>query len=297
MNRFLQIFTLLASLGASAQPNLILHTPRTDHLFPEEADASYILTDQATLHVSPDIEADVLVRLPAGTSLWLEEVAPDTTWGDGLRSPWYRSKVGIHEGWVWGGHIARYAFGSASDPTVKFVAGLERVHLMDTTMMPCIYRIVALRKGKSIATYSIRSFGCGVENINSLGGRGLSNVDDIITIGVPCVGGCGCTMGEVVVFWSGGVFHHVGDLMGSPDGNYSENTRFIYPTDMEGMPGTIIQETSTYDDEATLEPAEGESATLTRIVRREFRVWNGATLVPSDRPTEERRYQLVLPKE
>jgi len=140
----------------------------------------------------------------------------------------------------------------------------------------------------------VRSFAWGFGMVQNHGSRGLKNVDDVITLEVPCVGGCGCATGDVVVLWSGGRFHHVTDLMGSPDGAYSSGSSFLYPSDMEGSPGTIIKVTSTFDD-APLQAMEyGNPKELTRIVIREFLAWNGRQLVPTGRPTEERRYQLPL---
>ena len=108
---------------------------------------------------------------------------------------------------------------------------------------------------------------------------------------VPCVGGCGCTTGEVLVFWSGGKFHHVADLMGSPDGPYSTNVSFVYPSDLEGLPGTIIRVTSDYIDP----PEEEEDASyITRTLKSEYLRWDGKDLEPSGRATEEKQYRLEV---
>ncbi|MEZ4739318.1 MAG: hypothetical protein R2818_08150 [Flavobacteriales bacterium] len=193
-------------------------------------------------------------------------------------------------GWVWGGHIAQRSFGSTADATVKFVGGIDHITPSDTGVTDHGYRIVALQNGKELDRIVVRSFAHGFDEVNNQGDLGVPLVDDIITLRVPCIGGCGCTTGEVVVFWSGGKFHHVADLMGSPDGAFSTNVSFIHPSDMEGIASTIIRVTSDYQDA----PEDEDTSYITRFVRREYLRWDGKALVPSGRATEEERYRMSV---
>jgi hypothetical protein len=290
----LWVFVVPAHLAAQ-DPYFVNHTPRTDHLFPEEMEPAYVLGNDVAVRATPDQQGGLATTLSVGTKVSLEERGADTLVVRGIGSTWYRVKAGAQEGWVWGGNIAQCSFGSTTDPTVKFVGGID--HIVRPNAVDRIdfsYRIVALRNGKELDRLVVRSFAWGFGMVQNHGSRGLKNVDDVITLEVPCVGGCGCATGDVVVLWSGGRFHHVTDLMGSPDGAYSSGSSFLYPSDMEGSPGTIIKVTSTFDD-APLQAMEyGNPKELTRIVIREFLAWNGRQLVPTGRPTEERRYQLPL---
>lgn len=285
---------LVAARVAAQDPSFVNHTPRADHLFPEEMEPAYVLGNDVALRAAPNVQGGLVATLAVGSKVWVEERGADTLAIHGISSTWFRVSTGTQEGWVWGDHIAQCAFGSTTDPTVKFVGGIDHITPSDSGLTDFSYRLVALRDGKELNGLVVRSFAWGFGTVQNLGNRGLKTVDDVITLEVPCVGGCGCTTGDVVVFWSGGIFHHVTDLMGSPDGAYSSSSNFLYPADMEGVPGAVIKVTSTYDDasEETLE--DGNPNELTRIVRREFLAWNGQQLVPSGRPTEERRYQLPL---
>lgn len=299
MLRALPLLLLLVAINLVAQdPYFVWHTPRTDHLFTEEMDPAYVLGSGVALRAMPDMEGALVATLSVGTRLSLEERGPDTLVINGIGSTWYRARAGDREGWIWGGHIAQRIFGSTADPTVKFVGGIDHiVRPNGVDRIDFSYRIVALHAGKELDRIVVRSFAWGFGEVKNNGNRGLKNVDDVITLEVPCVGGCGCATGDIVVFWSGGKFHHAADLMGSPDGAYSSGTTFIYPADMEGVPGTVIKVTSTYE-EAPLEPLEeGNPDELTRIVIREYLTWNGQALVPGDRPKEERRYQMPLERD
>ena len=88
---------------------------------------------------------------------------------------------------------------SAARPTpmVKFVAGIDHITPSDTGATDFSYRIVAIREGKELDHIVVRSFAWGFEEVTNAGNLGLKNVDDIILLNVPCVGGCGCSTGEV----------------------------------------------------------------------------------------------------
>jgi len=293
--RFTNVLVSLIPLCLWAQdPAFIHHTPLDQYLFPEEAPAAYLLRGPVPLHTAPDMYGPVLATLQTGERIMVLEVHADTLALNGIRSHWYRIKAGDREGWTWGGHIAQDTFGSHTDPAVKFIAGVDHVTQSDTGSIDFSYRIVAIGKGRELDHIVVRSFAWNFGQVVNHGNLGLKNVDDVITLEVPCTGGCGCTTGAVVVFWSGGKFHHVADLMGSPDGAYSYSTSFIYPSDMEGVAGMVIRETSTYDDTTPQEVEDGEPGTLTRIVMREALRWNGSALVPGDAPPSKRRYLMVL---
>jgi len=272
----------------------IHHTPRDQYLFPEEAPPAYVLLGPAPLHSVPDMSGPVIASLTAGERIMVLEMHMDTLELNGVTSHWYRVQAGQRAGWTWGGHIAQSTFGSAGDPSVKFVGGIDHVTPSDTGRMDFSYRIVAIRNGKELDHIVVRSFAWGFGQVVDQGNRGLKNVDDVITLEVPCVGGCGCTTGEVVVFWSGGKFHHVADLMGSPDGAYSTNATFIYPSDMEGVPGAVIRATSAYDDAPLQDPGYGDPETLARILTYETLRWDGRALVGSGAPVVEKRYTMDL---
>ena len=283
---------LMAAMAQAQEPVFVYHTPRTQYLFPEEADPAYVLFTDAPVHAEPAMDAPVVLKAAAGERVEVLEATEDTLVLNGVMSHWYRVALRNMEGWTWGGNLAQRTFGSQGDPAVKFVAGIDHVTPSDTGRYDFSYRLVAVKDGRELDQIVVRSFAWGFEEMRDHGHRGLRNVDDVITLSVPCVGGCGCTTGEVVVFWSGGRFHHVADLMGTPDGEFSENVLFVYPADMEGEANTIIRATSTYEEPEAEEEVPARS--LTRTLRREYLRWDGKALVPSGRAMEERRYDMEL---
>ena len=292
--RYIIHILVLLPLLSTAQEDVptVHHTPRGNYLFPQETQREYILRSDVAMRTAPIASAGLVAPLSAGAPVTIEERSAEELQLQGLTSAWYRVVSGSNTGWVWGGHIAQRSFGSNTDATVKFVGGIDHITPSDTGIADHSYRIVALRNGKEVDRIVVRTFAHGFDEVNNHGNLGVPLVDDIITLRVPCIGGCGCTTGEVVVFWSGGSFHKVADLMGSPDGAYSTNVSFIYASDMEGIATTIIRVISDYQD-----PPDDENANMsyiTRFVRREYLRWDGRKLGPSGRATEEERYRMTV---
>ena len=287
------ILLLLHSIYCSAQEesHAVYHTPRNNYLIPQEAPTEYVLGNEVALRTGPSITSGLVAVLSVGTPVTIEERNSEELVQRGLKSAWYRVTSQEGTGHIWGGNIAQHGFGSTADATVKFLGGIDHITPSDTGITDFGYRLVALRNGKEVDRIVVRSFAHGFEEVRNVGTLGVPGVDDIIVLRVPCVGGCGCTTGEVLVFWSGGKFHHVADLMGSPDGPYSTNVSFVYPSDLEGLPGTIIRVTSDYLDAPE---EEGNASYITRTLKSEYLRWDGKALVPSGRATEEKQYHLEV---
>lgn len=295
MRTIASFLLLYTGLSLAQEPVFVHHTPRTQNLFPEEAAPAYVLFTDAPVHAEPAMDAPVVLKASAGERVEVLEATEDTLVLNGVMSHWYRVGLRGTEGWIGGGSLAQRTFGSQGDPAVKFLAGIDHVIPSDTGRYDFSYRLVAVKDGRELDRIVVRSFAWSFEEVRDHGHRGLRNVDDVFTLSVPCVGGCGCTTGEVVVFWSSGRFHHVADLMGTPDGEFSENVVFVYPADMEGEANTIIRATSTYEEPEAEEEVPARS--LTRILRREYLRWDGKALVPSGRAMEERRYSMELDRQ
>ncbi|MBL7938361.1 MAG: SH3 domain-containing protein [Flavobacteriales bacterium] len=292
---------LLAPVLCSAQNELhVQFSARANYLMPEEAPPEYTMMRATVLRDGPSNKNHKVVALDPGTPVHIDSVSTDTIVESGIRSVWYRVEANEQVGWVWGGLLAQDAMGSQADPTVKFLGGLEYVaRFSDTTTVRYKYRLVAVRDGKELDAITLPSFAWNFGQLSTHGNKGLQNVDDVLLLDVPCVGGCGCATGSIVVFWSGGRFHHVADMKGSPDGEYSSNQTLVFPCEMEGVPGIIKRITSDYTEDV---PAEGErfgmdgqeQATqfVRRFIRTEFLRWDGKELVPTGQEKEERSYLL-----
>jgi hypothetical protein len=295
MKPFLLLFVLFFAFSARAQVQADIRLYTADgYLFPDEAPFHYVLGDGVSFRDCPSDSCNILSLLEIGTRLTLLAESDSVSVFNGLSSKWYQADVAGKTGWVWGGWIAQQAFGSQTDPDVKFVAGYEKVIREPAeNRFGQYYQIRAIRKGEQIAKIVLKSFAWELGGVQNIGPKGLDKLDDILLLNVPCTGGCGCLTGDMVIFWANDKFHYVADLKGSPDAEYSQYQDFVFPSDMEGEKGIIIKRSGGYED-----PPEDEAGQLEyqhkvkRSILTEYFIWNGSNLVPSGRKSHRETYWL-----
>ena len=278
----------LFSLAASGQHEVeVSHLTQDRFLILDEAPYNYLLADQVSLRACPSTDCELLGVLPIGSKMTLLEQSDSSLTIQGIRSHWYKVEAGKKTGWLWGGFIAYQAFGSVADPEVKFVGGYEKVIPVGQEDGGTYYQIRAFRDGKQLDKIVLKSFARGFSGLINLGSKGLPRLDDILQLHVPCVGGCGCLTGEMVVFWANGQFHHVINLTGTADAEYSEYVDFVYPADMEGEKGVIMKKSSKVGE--SKEDEEGNRKDY-RNFTIEYLIWDGKKLVPSGRKPVKKVY-------
>ncbi len=277
------VFLLLCflQLVSDAQENIMVIWPTVENYISETAYGfQYALADNISLRTAPTTESTVLTTIPIGTGLVFYKVSSEPYLFKGIESCWYLTKYNGKEGWVWGGLFASYAGGSMADPSVKFLAGTDgKVWDEEWGSYRRTYQIRAVRNGKEIDKIVVTSFAWSFGQLVNKGNQGLA-VDDILMLEVPCDGGCGCSTGDIVIFWDGTKFHHVADLIGNADGDYSSYVGFIFPSQMEGREGMIIKRVSDYEDSDEM----FERKVILRYDEDTYWEWNGTELVDTGLP-------------
>ncbi|MEL6133444.1 MAG: SH3 domain-containing protein [Bacteroidota bacterium] len=280
-NFFLSLF-LLASLSAFSQKNIDIDFLTADQCVDKyNVPKVYMLADEVNVRACPGTDCRVVGQMRIGQAM--KPLARSTKIDTirGVKSYWFKIQAGEIEGWIFGAFIAKAAFGSQTDPSVKFVFGIEKIEKKDRRPVTT-YQLRAFRGQTQLDKISLNSFSWGFGGVRNLGSKGLA-LDDIIALDVPCVGGCGCTTGEVLVFWNGRTFSDIQRLVGIADAWASESSEFVYPSDMEGEPDVIIRE-----DWLFLEETNGG---YKRQIVRVFFKWNGHKLVKdSSRPKQVKTY-------
>ncbi len=258
-------------------------------LFPEEAAYDYLLAHDVNLRRKPSSASKALKRLSIGTRFIILERGDSTMMRKGITSHWYKVKLDDGTGWIWGGFIARHAFRSVNDPSIAFVYGYDKITRNDAGDIIGIYhQIRAFKNNEPIDKIRIKPFASDIVMIQNMGNKGLKNVDDIFTMQVDCRGGCGCLTGEIIVFWSDHKLSHVANLEGTPDGEFSQGDSFVFPSDMEGIPGQIIRVKSRVGRE------NYEQKKLRRYLIKEYYFWNGESLQKSDRKIDRKKFWIPL---
>lgn len=270
MKTTLVFLLFLPIIGFSQTKVDLNHSTITDYFDKEEASYSYMLANDVNLRSKPNSKSKQIEILKIGQRILVINKSENIDSIRGMKSHWYQITTDKHSGWVWGGFIANGAFGSQTNTSIKFVYGLEKIELMNGWKQK-IYQIRAFIDTVELDKVSFTSNSSYFNYVKSIGNKGLG-LDDVISISIPCEGGCGCTGGELIVFWNGKQFSDVESLLGIGDAWASESVDFTYPTDLEGVKNRIIKTSFLFIDSVEEDKVKRKKIT-------EHYIWTGNRLV------------------
>jgi hypothetical protein len=271
-------FTLLVQLHAVAQHELEVNfTTQDQYLLAQEAPAHYVFGNNVALRQMPTDTAQLLSILNIGQPIILVKRSVHSSTIRGIKSQWYMTSVNGVTGWIWGGNIAVSAARSKANLDVVFLYGYEKsIYNINDTLWGKYCKLRAIKGQTELDNIIVKSPSWDIGPAVFYNNLGLENIDDIIAINVPCTGGCGCTTGEIFVFWNNNKFTKVAQLLGTPDGDYSESTEFVFPADLEGERGYIIRKSSLVLDNGDITQSP---EIIKRQLLKQYYVWNGQQLL------------------
>lgn len=285
MKKVYYIFLIygICSQAFSQKPDL--NFPTVESLYDQNLEEyHYLLADSINVRDCASINCKKLGILKIGERIVLQEKSETIDTINNIKSHWYKIKSKGVNGWIFGGFIAQQAFGSQSDSSVKFVYGLKRFDVNEKFVKRTT-QLRAFENNKELDQIELPISTNYINSIKTIGNSGLE-LKDIIIIEIPCVGGCGCSTGNLIIFWNGKKFSKVYDLLGTADAWASESYRFIYPTDMEGINNTIIKVSEFYIGESS----DGK---IERGISKEYFKWNGEELVADKSKKVEKKTYLI----
>ncbi|WNJ17531.1 SH3 domain-containing protein [Pontibacter sp. G13] len=258
------------------------------YLFPEEAPTYFLLGNDILMRKCPSKECTALASLKIGTPIRVIEKSEEPLTLKGVSVHWYKIKTSAGVGWIWGGWIAQGAIGSSQDPSVKFLAGYDRIEDRNH-----YYQIRVIKNGVEIDKIVIKSPTGNdyFQHFGSLGKKAMPNLHDILTVHVPGKASCGHWSGEVLIAWNGEKLVEMGTNGGIGDAEFSSSEYHIWPGDIDGVPGLVIRVSADTDQEEFEEDGEIRYRAF-RKIRRSYLRWDGTKLAKTSKPAEVETYQL-----
>ncbi|MFK7813114.1 MAG: SH3 domain-containing protein [Maribacter sp.] len=272
----LSLFAVATMFGQTA-PEVQFET-NTDSTLVDEVSYEYLLAHRVHLREKPSLKSKRLTVLNIGSKLSLWEKSVNYEELNGIKSHWYRAKVGKEEGWVWGGMIAQKTFGSEANYDVKFVYGLESVKVNEEGVLEKNHQLRAFKNGRQLDKIVFDGHSTFPMEIKNIGNKGLFNVEDILILQIPSMEHRS-PVGEMYIFWNNGKFANVASLIEYADTKYAKSESFVFPSDMEGLRSTIILETTITDFNSV---KENEVVKGNRKLVVSFYTWNGHKLVQKE---------------
>ncbi|WP_431132966.1 hypothetical protein [Psychroserpens mesophilus] len=85
--------------------------------------SKYLLADDVALRDCPSVQCEQLTTINIGTNVRLLAKSDTPHIINGIKSRWYKVKMGPQIGWIWGGMISQKTIISTTHPEIKFVFG------------------------------------------------------------------------------------------------------------------------------------------------------------------------------
>ncbi|WP_299223424.1 hypothetical protein [uncultured Psychroserpens sp.] len=83
----------------------------------------YLMADDVALRDCPSVQCEQLTTIKIGTNVRLLAKSEKPQTINGVKSRWYKVKMGPQVGWLWGGFISQKTMVSTTNPEVKFMFG------------------------------------------------------------------------------------------------------------------------------------------------------------------------------
>jgi hypothetical protein len=262
-----------ATMFGQSEPEVHFET-NSDSTQVDEISYEYLLAHRVHLRENPSLKSKRLTVLNIGSKLSLWDKSENYEVLNGIKSHWYKARIGKAEGWVWGGMIAQKTFGSEANYDVKFVYGYESFKVNEEGVLEKNHQLRAFKNGRQIDKIVFEGHEATPLDIKNIGNKGLFNVEDILTVQLPNAKK-GNPLGQLYIFWNNQKFTNVASLVDYSDPSYAKSESFVFPSDMEGLRSTIVLET-TITDYAKINDSVMTNGTKKLVVS--FYTWNGHSL-------------------
>lgn len=140
--------------------------------------SQYLLGDDVALRDCASSQCEQLTTLNIGTNVRLlaKSETPQTI--NGVKSRWYKIKMGPQVGWIWGGFISQKTMVSHINPEVKFVFGEAGVDYKGYKR----FQIRAVKNGTEIDKIFVKSESLNHNLISLLSKKENTYASDVITL-------------------------------------------------------------------------------------------------------------------
>jgi hypothetical protein len=140
--------------------------------------SKYLLADDVALRDCPSVQCEQLTTINIGTNVRLLAKSMTPQIINGVKSRWYKVKMGPQVGWIWGGMISQKTLLSNSNPEIKYVFGEAGYDYKGNKQ----FQIRALKNGVQVDKIVFQSERLDYNEISLMNQKDDKSKVDVITL-------------------------------------------------------------------------------------------------------------------
>lgn len=140
--------------------------------------SKYVLADDVSLRDCPSVQCEQLTTINIGTNVRLLAKSDTPHTINGIKSRWYKIKMGPQVGWVFGGMISQKTLASSTNPEIKFLFGEAGYDFKGNKQ----FQVRAIKNGVQIDKIVFRSKRLNHENISLVNQKEAKLNGDVIAL-------------------------------------------------------------------------------------------------------------------
>lgn len=140
--------------------------------------SKYLLADEVSLRDCPSVQCEQLATIKIGTNVRLLAKSNTPRTINGIKSRWYKIKMGPQVGWIWGGMISQKTMASNINPEVKFFFGDAGFDYRGNKQ----FQIRAVKNGVQIDKIVFQSDRLNLDGVSLMNQNNSELNNDVITL-------------------------------------------------------------------------------------------------------------------
>jgi len=141
--------------------------------------SKHLLGDDVALRDCPSVQCEQLTTINIGTNVRLLAKSNNAHTINGIKSRWYKIKMGPQVGWIFGGMISQKTMVSTTNPEIKFVFGEAGFDYKGNKQ----FQVRAIKNGVQIDKIVFQSEKLNHEDISLLNQKDTKLSGDVIALG------------------------------------------------------------------------------------------------------------------
>ena len=213
----------------------------------EEGKEYYLIGDGVNIRDIPSTNGNIVEKLPIGKKIKILSKEPYKLTLRGFESNWYQIYFDNKSGYVWGGMIAFNTISSINNNKIKYHCGIYSIENLEDNNQRILLQVRISKNNKELGklitdddiNFSYLNTSSLLVDVESIGNKGLLNVNDIILI--KCIQEDKNDFHtSLILFWDKKNIYNVIGLSSYFNNQASLEEYLIYPNDSKGELNTII---------------------------------------------------------